>query len=130
MTPAEIGKNIEVAIPIVGDAKLVLKEIVAVVVPGDTTAWVEKLKKLKQQRLEARKLETGSGYVNPKKLLSELSKLTKEETVFATDVGQNQIWAANNLEIVAPRHFITSGGMGTMGLWPPVGSVGSENWAS
>jgi acetolactate synthase-1/2/3 large subunit len=123
--PAEIGKNIDVTIPIVGDARQVLKEMAAAAEPGDTAAWVDKLQKMKQQRREARKTDAASGYVNPKKLLAELSRLTGGEAVIATDVGQNQIWAANNLEIANPRHFITSGGMGTMGYGLP-SAVGAK----
>lgn len=123
--PAEIGKNIDVAIPIVGDVKLVLRDMISAAGAGDTSAWVDKLKVLREQRRKNVNYDAAEGYINPRKLLHELSVLTGGNAVFATDVGQNQIWAANNLKIEKPRYFITSGGMGTMGYGLP-SAVGAK----
>lgn len=123
--PAEIGKNIDVGIPIVGDVKLVLRDMLENAEAGDTAVWVEKLKGIRDQHRNNINYEAGKGYTNPRKVLHELSRLVGEEAVFATDVGQNQIWAANNLDIEKPRHFITSGGMGTMGYGLP-SAVGAK----
>lgn len=117
--PAEIGKNIDAAIPVVGDVKLILRDMLALVKPGGSAEWAETV--TNQMQLRAKKLyqEGDSDFVNPKYLLSILSEYLPEEAVIATEVGQNQIWAANNYNIRRPKTFITSGGLGTMGYGLP-----------
>lgn len=117
--PAEIGKNINASIPVVGDVKLILRDMLALVKHGCSAEWAETVasqKQLKEKRLD---YEDGSGFVNPKYLLSILSEYLPEEAVITTEVGQNQIWAANNYKIRSPKTFITSGGLGTMGYGLP-----------
>lgn len=122
--PAEIGKNIDVSIPVVGDVKLVLKDLLEIIEEGRNKDWVGTLSKLKQQR---DKLPEAAeyGYVNPKYLLSVLSEYIDENAIVATEVGQNQIWAANNLNVRKAGTFITSGGLGTMGYGLP-SAVGAK----
>ncbi len=122
--PAEIGKNIDVSIPVVGDAKLTLQDLLKAARENGNEAWIDTLKK---QRLNSAKTwdEEDTQWVNPKYLLSQLSGLIDENTVVTTEVGQNQIWAANNLEIRKPRTFISSGGLGTMGYGLP-SAVGAK----
>lgn len=117
--PAEIGKNIDAAIPVVGDVKLILRDMLALVKAGGSAEWTEKV--INQKQLRAKKLdqEGGSDFVNPKYLISILSEYLPEEAIIATEVGQNQIWAANNYNICRPKTFITSGGLGTMGYGLP-----------
>lgn len=117
--PAEIGKNIGVTIPVVGDVKLILKELVGVVKKGNIEKWVETLKKAKKEHPLKNTEQSDSKFVKPQYLLTELSKLTDEEAVVSTEVGQNQIWTANNYNVRKPRTFVTSGGMGTMGYGLP-----------
>src|SRR5690606_15366786 len=121
---AEIGKNVEASIPIVGDVRLILKELYDVVNKGDTDNWISTLKKLKEEHpLKYRDMDEGcnrdidDGYsfVKPQYLVTLLSEIAGEDTIITTEVGQNQIWAANYYNIKKPRTFITSGGMGTMG---------------
>ncbi len=134
--PAEIGKNIGTNIPIVGDIKTVLqqikKEITAKQEPIKIKhEWIQTITKWKQE--DKIKLETNienhktekTEYVNAKYLIKQLSQLTKGDPIITTEVGQNQIWAANNYTITKPGTFITSGGLGTMGYGLPA-AIGAK----
>ncbi len=116
--PAEIGKNIDVSIPVVGDVKLVLQDMLGLLEEGGNEAWVEALEKVRQQK-DRIPDASEDGYVNPKYLLSVLSEYINEDTIITTEVGQNQIWTANNFKLRKPGTFITSGGLGTMGYGLP-----------
>ncbi len=117
--PAEIGKNVSTTIPVVGDAGLVLEDLYKAIQNCNTSQWLESL----QQAVKKNKvgLTEKSDYVNPKKLIAELSKRLNDEAIVVTEVGQNQIWAANNFIARKPGSFITSGGLGTMGYGLPAG---------
>lgn len=118
--PAEIGKNIEVSVPVVGDVKYILSELNNIVRKGNTQEWVSALAKVKAEHCGTNfENVKESKTVNPKYLLSVLSKFIKKDGIVTTEVGQNQIWAANNYKISNPRTFISSGGMGTMGYGLP-----------
>ena len=123
--PAEIGKNIDTAIPVVGDIRNVLSDLLEIVEKGDTAAWMDTLVKIRDEQGLKAKLIDKPGYVNPKYLLKELSERMREDDIVATEVGQNQIWAANHYGVKKPRTFITSGGMGTMGYGLP-SAVGAK----
>lgn len=115
--PAEIGKNINATIPVVGDSKLVLEQVYEMVTPGDTSKWVEQAEQLKRKKEE----EDNGRTVNPRLFIKELSRRLRPNDIVTTEVGQNQIWAANNFIARAPGTFITSGGLGTMGYGLPAG---------
>ncbi len=119
--PAEIGKNIDTTIPVVGDVKLILKDMLALMKSGGSNEWVETVAKQKRQRAIELVTDDRTGFVNPKYLLSLLSGYLPAEAVIATEVGQNQIWTANNYGMRQPKTFITSGGLGTMGYGLPAG---------
>ncbi len=123
--PAEIGKNIEVSIPVVGDLKQILKELNEVAHKGEADEWLEELKRKKAEHALKIDLNASSNYVNPKYLLSVLSEIADENTIVTTEVGQNQIWVANYFGVKKPGTFITSGGMGTMGYGLPA-AVGAK----
>ena len=123
--PAEIGKNIGVNIPIVGDVKLILKELLNVVEKGIVEKWVETIKKVKKEHPLKNTELSETKFVKPQYLLTELSNLTDEDTIVATEVGQNQIWTANYYNVRSPKTFVTSGGMGTMGYGLP-SSIGAK----
>jgi len=123
--PAEIGKNIEVSIPVVGDLKQIFNELNAVVSKGESDDWVEELKKKKEEHSIKMNPDYNSDYVNPKYLLSVLTEVVDADTIVTTEVGQNQIWVANNFGVRRPGSFITSGGMGTMGYGLPA-AVGAK----
>lgn len=114
--PAEIGKNMEVAIPLVGDADIILKQISEKAENGVHIAWLEELNDLKVGVTpdDGERDHT----VNPKAFLSLLSKKLEKNAIVVADVGQNQIWTANHFNVPEGR-FLTSGGMGTMGYSLP-----------
>lgn len=123
--PAEIGKNVEAAIPVVGDVKLILKDILDIVEKGNVDDWVDTLVEIKRDKADKIDLNSGENYVKPQYLLSVLSNMMEENDIITTEVGQNQIWSANHYKVRKPRTFITSGGMGTMGYGLP-SAVGAK----
>lgn len=121
--PAEIGKNIGAAIPVVGDVKLILEELLENVQCGDVENWVNTL--LETKRNHPLSILGSGNTVNPKYFLATLSEVLEDNAVITTEVGQNQIWSANYYRVEKTRTFITSGGMGTMGYGLPA-AVGAK----
>ncbi len=121
--PAEIGKNVKTEIPIVGDMKNVLNMLIEnigdYVVPNQ---WQETVKTWKKDFL--RVPPVFDGYVEPRTLVANLSSMLKSKAILVADVGQNQIWCANNFRIRDGR-FLTTGGMGTMGYSIPA-AIGAK----
>ena len=116
--PAEIGKNIEPDIPIVGDAKEVLLQLAEAIMRKD------------DQMVDCCYLEKKKGAPVPDrivpKVLDTLCNLVDlQNTYFTTDVGQHQVWAANYLRCEVPHQFISSCGLGTMGYGIPA-AVGAQ----
>ena len=120
--PAEIGKNIPVDIPLVGDCKAILSELTQMITPCRRDSWLEELAEIKNAVPEN---EETNGYINPKMFLRKLSDKLPANTVCVADVGQNQIWCCNNFAIKEGGRFLTTGGMGTMGYSVPCG-VGAK----
>ena len=114
--PAEIGKNIGTDIPLVGNAKDVLRQLLELVEPMEHKEWVEHLESYRVKREYSRPKE---GTVNPREFIEKLSEAMPAETIVTADVGQNQIWAATSYKLKANGRFLTSGGMGTMGYSLP-----------
>jgi acetolactate synthase-1/2/3 large subunit len=124
--PAEIGKNMPAHIPIVGDLRQVLTELTRIIQSQAPQEWVDKVTDRKL-RYAAKLISPLQGYVEPKTFMRMLSRRLKPDAVLCADVGQNQIWSANNFEVRQGR-FLTSGGMGTMGYSIPC-SVGAKSAA-
>lgn len=116
--PAEIGKNIPVDIPLVGDCKTILEELTEKIGEVDHFQWLSELSEIKNDVPENDETE---GFINPKVFLRKLSDRMPADTVCVADVGQNQIWCCNNYAIKEGGRFMTSGGMGTMGYSVPCG---------
>lgn len=116
--PAEIGKNIPVDIPLVGDCKTILEELTEKIGEVDHSQWLSELSEIKDDVPENDETE---GFINPKVFLRKLSDRMPADTVCVADVGQNQIWCCNNYAIKEGGRFMTSGGMGTMGYSVPCG---------
>ena len=118
---AEINKNIEVEVPIAGDAKVSLKMLYAAVLKklqkGEGKAWTKRVKEVKEQLSPL--LKEVPKDIMPKALLMELRKLLPETAIVTTEVGQNQMWSALYFKALKPRTFISSGGLGTMGFGFP-----------
>lgn len=123
--PAEIGKNIEVSIPVVGDVKQVLKELVDISQKGYSDDWINTIQTKKSEHRLEPDSKSATGFVNPKYVLSVLTGLLGDNDIITTEVGQNQIWAANYFGVRRPRKFISSGGLGTMGYGLPA-AVGAK----
>ncbi len=121
--PAEIGKNVKTEIPIVGDMKNVLNALLDGIgnytVPSD---WSQTVSEWKQELYK--KPPVFDGYVEPRTLVSHLSAMFRSKAILVADVGQNQIWCANNFRIREGR-FLTTGGMGTMGYSIPA-AIGAK----
>lgn len=123
--PAEIGKNIDVSIPVVGDARLILEDLFGHVNSTGNEEWINEIKKVRQMHSGIRMDKDGTSFVNPKYLMSQLAGYVSEDAIITTEVGQNQIWAANHYNLRKPGTFISSGGLGTMGYGLP-SAVGSK----
>lgn len=114
--PAEIGKNAGPSIPIVGDAKAIFEELNRAELSCDFKEWLDRLVYYSKTRDE--KTESTAKYVDPNAFIKELSLALDEDAVYVADVGQNQIYSCGNY-VVKSGHFLTSGGMGTMGYSLP-----------
>ncbi len=115
--PASISKNIKVDVPIVGDAKNILGELLEQLkkVP-DTSEWLKGVEALK--RKYPLKYKEGDK-IKPQYVVEQIYEATKGEAIITTEVGQNQMWAAQWYQYEHPRTFISSGGLGTMGFGFP-----------
>ena len=123
--PAEIGKNRAADVPIVGDVKLVLEELLASyraaaaeAGPGDTAAWVAACQGWKQ-RFPFRYAQQADGPLKPQYVVDRVAELTGGQAVVVAGVGQHQMYAAQHLRFSRPRSWINSGGLGTMGFAVP-----------
>lgn len=125
--PAEIGKNVDVDLPIVGDAHNVLTSLNNSLkdynVSPDVLKWSNMIQEKKQ---ELRPRVTYSDIpLKPQTVIKEIAEVLTPESILTTDVGQNQMWAAHFFEIQKPRKFISSGGLGTMGFGFPA-AIGAK----
>jgi acetolactate synthase I/II/III large subunit len=127
--PTSIRKNIPVAIPVVGDCKQTLemlnkliREQENVVFSGSRGAWFEQIGAWKStKKLDYEQLDV----IKPQYVIEELHRLTKGEAIITTEVGQNQMWAAQYYHFDRPNCFITSGGLGCMGFGLPA-AIGAQ----
>ena len=113
--PAEIGKMTSANIPIVGDVKQVLLQMLPLAKKVNTTKWCASIEEAKEEKEE----KHPEGAVNPKLFVRALSRLLGDNAIIAADVGQNQFWTVRNMEIMKDRKLICSGGFGTMGYSLP-----------
>ncbi len=114
--PAEIDKNVAAGIGLTGDMKTILSFLGERTPSGDTEAWWEKIAAWQADY----RSEPDSGRLTAPWLFTEISSQTAgADCIFATDVGQHQMWAAQHLKIETPRTWLTSGGLGAMGFGLP-----------
>ncbi len=121
--PAEIGKNMKTTVPIVGDMKNVITRMLHDVDYRAPEEWIQTVNEWKNECL-SKPVPKYEGCVEPKSFISELSKMLRPKAILVADVGNNQIWCANNFRVTDGR-FFTSGGMGTMGYSVPA-AVGAK----
>jgi acetolactate synthase-1/2/3 large subunit len=119
--PAEIGKNVRVDVPIVGDVKVVLEELNKLVTPGEHLDWVQQLDNARKEHPLSIIRETEE--LLPQFVIRKIYEVTKGQATIVTGVGQNQMWAAQHYWYDRPNSFISSGGLGTMGFGLPA-SIG------
>ncbi len=115
--PASISKNVKVDVPIVGDAKNILGQILQELKETpDTSAWLSTIESWKNKHPLTYK---DGGKVKPQYVIEQIYAATNGEAIITTEVGQNQMWAAQWYKYNYPRTFISSGGLGTMGFGFP-----------
>ena len=121
--PAEIGKIIAVDIPVVGDAKKALQQLLAEpTVHNNTEKWIEKVT---QDKNRVRSYDKKERVVQPQSVIERIGELTKGDAIVVTDVGQHQMWAAQYYPYQNERQLVTSGGLGTMGFGVPA-AIGAK----
>lgn len=122
--PAEIGKNVPTKIPIVGDAKEALIQLIEQNGKRpDVSEWLNKLNEWKREYPLMYKREPG--VLKPQRLIEMIHEYTNGEAVVTTDVGQHQMWVAQYYKFKQPHRWVTSGGLGTMGFGLPA-AIGAQ----
>jgi acetolactate synthase-1/2/3 large subunit len=128
--PTSIRKNVDVAVPVVGDCKLTLaalNNLLDEIDSGDMDtrhgAWLEKIQHWKDTQPLAYKQDEKR--IKPQFVVEKLFELTEGKAIITTEVGQNQMWAAQYYHFDEPNHFISSGGLGTMGFGLPA-AIGAQ----
>jgi acetolactate synthase-1/2/3 large subunit len=126
--PSSISKNIKVDVPIVGDCRRVLRALIRAVreelkdglppaVREARRAWLAQIEEWR--RLHPLRYEPSDDVIKPQQVIQAISDLTRGEAMIVTGVGQHQMWAAQYYKFKYPRHWFTSGGLGTMGYGLP-----------
>ncbi|QSZ68289.1 biosynthetic-type acetolactate synthase large subunit [Methanofollis aquaemaris] len=121
--PAEIGKNKPVDVPIVGDAKLVLRAVTAKLARQERgNGWLSRVRRWQEEGTGAAGTADG---LSPAAVIRQMNALLDENAIVVSEVGQNQMWTAQHYCFRRPRTWITSGGLGTMGYGFPA-SIGAQ----
>ncbi|MBF8266371.1 MAG: acetolactate synthase [Dehalococcoidia bacterium] len=115
--PTEIGKNVRVDVPIVGDVQTVLAELNKLVTLAQRTEWLRQLDDWRREHPSIA-IRESEGLL-PQFVVRQIYEVTKGEATIVTGVGQNQMWAAQHYWYNKPNTFISSGGLGTMGFGLP-----------
>ena len=122
--PASVSKNVLVDVPIVGDCRQVLHEINKMIKAPSIDPWIKEVMKMKEENPLTYD-QPQKGMIKPQFVVEEIYRLTKGDAVICTEVGQNQMWAAQFYKYTQPRTFISSGGLGTMGYGFPA-AIGAQ----
>jgi acetolactate synthase-1/2/3 large subunit len=115
--PAEIGKNVRVDVPIVGDVKIILNALNKLITSTDHVEWVRQLDDWRKEHPLG--IIRDSEGLLPQFVISKIYEVTQGESIIVTGVGQNQMWAAQHYWYNKPNSLISSGGLGTMGFGLP-----------
>jgi acetolactate synthase-1/2/3 large subunit len=130
--PAEIGKNVRVDIPIVGDVKVVLNALNKLILSSEHIDWIKQLDAWRREH-PLTDIRDSEGLL-PQFVIDKIYEVTKGEAIIVTGVGQHQMWAAQHYWYDKPNSLISSGGLGTMGFGLPaamgakVGRPGDTVW--
>ncbi len=129
--PTSIRKNVRVDVPVVGDVKLVLKEILKILKEevgkeqwsAIRKSWLKQMEQWKKERPLTYRYD--EKIIKPEFVIEKIYELTKGNAIICTEVGQNQMWAAQFYKYDKPRRFLSSGGLGTMGFGFPA-AIGAQ----
>ncbi|MBF0461338.1 MAG: biosynthetic-type acetolactate synthase large subunit [Magnetococcales bacterium] len=128
--PTSISKNVRVDLPIVGDVRAILEQINALIqeenIPSkqvDILEWWEQIGEWRKK--ECLRFTQGEQIIEPQTVIETLCRLTNGQAIVATDVGQHQMWTAQFYKFQRARHWLTSGGLGTMGYGLPA-AIGAQ----
>lgn len=121
--PSSISKSIPVTVPVVGDCKLILKQLLQMVERSEHPEWMEQIQKWKQDY--PLKFKNDDGKLRPQRIIEDLYSLAPKDTIVVTEVGQHQMWSAHYWKFTQPRSFLSSGGLGTMGFGLPA-AIGAK----
>ncbi|RAP53778.1 MAG: acetolactate synthase, large subunit, biosynthetic type [Methanosphaera sp. rholeuAM130] len=121
--PAEIGKNVDIDIPIVGNAKIILEKFIGEIDGVNHGDWTKQI--VSKRWAYKPKYNFGCVPFKPQECIKEIMEAITPETIVTTDVGQNQMWMAHYFKTKNPRTFISSGGLGTMGYALPA-AIGAQ----
>ena len=123
--PSSISKNVQTDVPIVGDVREVLSEMVRLLKesgdhpdPAATAQWVKDITLWRNKKCLAYKTKK-TGPIQPQAVIERVAEVAGSDAYFSTDVGEHQMWAAQYLKFKKSRHWCTSGGLGTMGYGFP-----------
>ncbi|MFC1918001.1 biosynthetic-type acetolactate synthase large subunit, partial [Chloroflexota bacterium] len=117
LDPAEIGKNVRVDVPIVGDVKKVLQALNKIIEPVEHGEWMQQLEEWRKQH-PSHEIREHEGLL-PQFIIRKIYEATKGDAIVATGVGQHQMWTAQQYLFNKPNSLISSGGLGTMGFGLP-----------
>ncbi len=121
--PTSISKSVDVDLPIVGDAKLVLKELNKLIKKCDIKEWVDHVMSMKKKYPLS--YTNSDKIIKPQFVIETLNDLTKGDAIIVTEVGQHQMWTAQFYNFLKTRTLLSSGGLGTMGYGFPA-AIGAQ----
>jgi acetolactate synthase-1/2/3 large subunit len=121
--PAEIGKNVRVDVPIVGDVKNILNALNKLIISAEHIDWVNQLDDWRSEH-PSTEIRDSEGLL-PQFVIHKIHEVTRGEAIIVTGVGQNQMWAAQHYRYDKPNSLISSGGLGTMGFELPA-AIGAK----
>jgi len=120
--PASISKNVVIDVPVVGDAKHILREMIEIAERLNIGEW---LKEIDQWKKDHPLTYEDDDVLRPQYVVEQIYKVTHGDAIITTEVGQNQMWTAQFYKFDRPRQLITSGGLGTMGYGLPA-AIGAQ----
>jgi acetolactate synthase-1/2/3 large subunit len=127
--PTSIRKNIRVDVPVVGDVKLTLREIIKYLKESKgqwgaiRESWLKQIERWKEERPLSYRYD--KHVIKPEYVVEKIYEITKGDAIITTEVGQNQMWAAQFYKFDKPRRWLSSGGLGTMGYGFPA-AIGAQ----
>jgi len=120
--PASISKNVVIDVPVVGDARHILREMIEMAEKLDIQDWLDEISQWKKEHPLTYQ---DDDVLRPQYVVDQIYQVTEGKAIVTTEVGQNQMWTAQFYKFCRPRQLITSGGLGTMGYGLPA-AIGAQ----